>query len=213
MVLACFTGLTLSFLVLLFNCFVDCWVPMHSPSVVSWNSPMTIVQRTGTAPLTNCTYRFSVCDPTGPVPCGWSNAPLVTVISTQWLLCAFHERELSFSCCCSWLNGEPSGTRTLAGSDVGDDGVLDGCRILHVWMATRSYLFVNLVSQQWIALVGANDTAIWSVFWDICQLQWYWAVFAADETKIKCDKLFLAWRCLFRFLFTFRVRFETMDCF
>ena len=27
---------------------------------------------------------------------------------------AFHERELSFSRCCSWLKGEPPGTRTLA---------------------------------------------------------------------------------------------------
>ena len=54
-------------------------------------------------------------------------------------------------------------------------------------------LFVNLVLQQWRA------------------------VFGADETKIWCDKWFLASRCLFRFLFTFGVRFETtlqpMGCF
>ena len=40
-------------------------VPMHSPSVVS-RTPMTFVQRTGTAPLIDCARRFSVSDPTRP---------------------------------------------------------------------------------------------------------------------------------------------------
>ena len=40
-------------------------VPMHSPSVVS-RTPMTIVLRTGTAPLIDCARRFSVSDPTRP---------------------------------------------------------------------------------------------------------------------------------------------------
>ena len=68
----CLTGLTLSFrgfqLQLWVHHYVDCVEYPYQCTLRLWylETPMTLLQRTGTAPLIDCIRRFSVSDPTRP---------------------------------------------------------------------------------------------------------------------------------------------------